>query len=144
MSNSQHLKKFTNVHIGCKRTCDFSSYLLLYTHINLKILLSISRLKWEKNALIFPKGMWNIDEFTIGHNLEEPQLSNHLMNNVSNQILEEKRRIKANMVLIKNLDWDICRHGLYVSLTYESFKVGGDFAFSSIIIRTHIIWLLAY
>lgn len=48
-------------------------------------------LRQEKNTLLFPKRMWNIDEFTERDNLEDSQLDNSLVNNVSNQMLENKR-----------------------------------------------------
>lgn len=48
-------------------------------------------LRQEKNTLLFPKRIWNIDEFTERDNLEDSQLDNSLVNNVSNQMLENKR-----------------------------------------------------
>lgn len=48
-------------------------------------------LRQEKNTLLFPKRIWNIEEFTERDNLEDSQLDNSLVNNVSNQMLENKR-----------------------------------------------------
>lgn len=51
----------------------------------------IPKSQMRKNSLSFPKRIWKIDEFTEKDNLEDSQLDDSLVNNVSNQMLKEKR-----------------------------------------------------